>query len=164
MKVLQNFLTSEELIVLRNLSKALFHIDGARLGTYKYSTTRGFGLGAGIPDTLYQKFLAASELTPPLVGRDIQQFISYQKDGYIAAHKDWVDPGAKLYRVNVLVDKAVQGGECVVDGVEVKLNEGDAISLRAELEMHEVKPVLEGSRMIFTIGFHHKEGMGGPHA
>jgi len=162
MKIIQSFATPEELTLLRDLAKPLYHIPhsggvGARAGVYKCGTASMFGSNKGVPDSLYQKLLAASGLIPPLVGRAIQQFISYAKDGYIAAHKDWVDPGCKLYRVNVLVDAAGKGGECVVDGVEVKLTPGDAISLRAEQELHEVKTILEGSRMIFTIGFHHKE-------
>jgi hypothetical protein len=161
MKIIQNFCTPEELTTLRNIAKTLRHFPGTRPGLYKGATVCGFGYGDEIPggvhDAIYQKFLAASGLTPPLKGRGIQQFISYAKDGWIHPHKDWVDPGCNLYRVNVLVDAAGKGGECIVDGVEAKLGEGDAIVLRAELEEHQVKPILEGSRMIFTIGFHHRE-------
>jgi hypothetical protein len=172
-KIIRNFLTSEELDELRKIATSCFHHEGTRPGIYKVGTISG-GLQQ-ISEPLYQKFLNASGLPLPFNGSSIHQFISYQTNGFIHPHKDWVYdtsfthqlrklpdekyPACKLYRVNVLIDATIRGGECFVDGVEVpKLNEGDAIVLRAELQEHEVKPILEGKRMIFTIGFHHNEG------
>jgi len=172
MRVIQSFLTASELFTLRRLSNTCVHYEGARPGIYKCGTVHRFGTGYGIPDALYQKFLTAAGLTPPFEGRSIQQFISYKEGGFIQPHKDWVydvtfthqlhdlatesREACKLHRVNVMVDSAAKGGELFVDGEEVKLNEGDALVLRPELQEHEVKTIVEGSRMIFTIGFHHK--------
>ena len=168
MKIIRNFATSEDLIILRDLSKNCAHIAGTRSGIYSCGTTYS------LPTNLYQRLIVASELPGgKLNGLCYSQFISYKKGGFVGAHKDWVFDASftkelrtdadkatgpcKLYRINVMVDAASKGGELFVDGEEVKLNEGDALVFRPELCLHEVKPVIEGSRMIFTCGFHHKE-------
>jgi hypothetical protein len=153
MKVIRKFCSKKELVLLRDIAANLCHTDGGRPGIYKCGTTYS------LPGDLYNRMLVASELPGPiLIGNCYRQFISYEKNGWIHPHKDWVHENCKLYRVNVLVDAPIKGGECFVDGVEVVLKEGDALVLRSELEEHEVKKILEGKRMIFTIGFHHKGG------
>ena len=168
MKVIHNFLTTSELDTLRSLAKTCYMSIGGK--GYTYGTLQGFGYNKGVPDTIFKKFLDASELTQPLNGRSIQQFLCYKKGGVNTPHKDWVydttfsyqrrnnEPDAvSLFRVNVVLTQADKGGELIVGGEEVKLAVGDGFVFRPELIEHEVKEILEGSRMIFTIGFHHKE-------
>lgn len=123
-----------------------------------------------VSDELYQRFMDASGVPKPFNGKDIHQFISYKTGGSNEPHKDWAydlnfreqlrtankdDKNAcKLYRVIALVDACEEGGELFVAGKEIKLNEGDAVAFRSELIEHEVKKVIAGNRMIFTIGFH----------
>lgn len=168
MRIIRNLLTKEELETLRSMAKATSHF---KCGTYSCGTVKGFGSDRKVPDEIYKKFLDVSGVVLPFNGRDIQQFISYEQGGSNSAHKDWVydtrfvsqmrdiTPETRgvceLFRVNALVDAAAKGGELFVEGQEIKLAEGDAISFRPELQVHEVKKIEEGSRMIFTIGFHH---------
>lgn len=171
MHIIRNLLKQEDLLALRQVSKARYHHPGARPGIYTCATTYA------PPNDLHTKLwsLATSKLGKrgaKFNGKSFSQFISYQKDGFIHPHKDWVFdtsfqhelraaphqyPACKLFRVNVMIDSAAKGGELFVEGNEVKLNNGDALVFRAELHEHEVKPILDGSRMIFTIGYHHKD-------
>jgi hypothetical protein len=168
MKVIHNLLTMEELNSLRTLSKTCHFSVGGK--GYTYGTVQGFGFSKGVPDAIFKKFMDVSELTPPFNGRSIQQFLCYEKGGINTPHKDWVydttfthqrrngEPDCvSLFRVNAVLTQATKGGELIVDGEEVKLVEGDVFVFRPELIEHEVKEILEGSRTIFTIGFHHKE-------
>lgn len=168
MKVVHNFLTSEERAILLSLAKTC-RFDYGGTG-YTYGTLSGFGQTRSVPDSIFKKFLDVSELTQPLVGRSIQQYLCYEKGGVNTPHKDWVydstfsrqlrrgeSDGVSLFRVNIVLIQAAKGGELIVGGEEIKLNEGDGFVFRPDIIEHEVKEILEGNRMVFTIGFHHKE-------
>jgi hypothetical protein len=182
MKTIRNFLTVEDLKTLRTLAKTIVHHTTMLRGRFDCGTAYGAGSvfdyhhmdrKKSIPDELYQRFMVASKVPQPFNGKDIHQFISYKVGGSNDPHKDWAydiefreqlrtakkdDPNAcKLYRVIALVDACKEGGELFVAGKEIKLNEGDAVAFRSELIEHEVKKVIAGDRMIFTIGFHHLE-------
>jgi predicted 2-oxoglutarate/Fe(II)-dependent dioxygenase YbiX len=56
------------------------------------------------------------------------------------------------HRINVLLHGPEAGGELFVGGQRVSLSAGDAYVFRPDVEEHEVKMVLRGSRLIWTLG------------
>lgn len=180
MKVIKKLLTSHDLAALRSLAKTCLHHEAKDRGTFSCGTVYASGgvfygnhdRTRTVSNDLYQKFMTASGLPKPFNGADVHQFISYKTGGKNTPHKDWIYDtnfqrslrtdedkaskiASKLYRVIALVNTCAKGGELFVDGKEVVLNEGDAVAFQSGLIEHEVKTVVEGDRMVFTIGFHH---------
>lgn len=61
-------------------------------------------------------------------------------------------PGKIHDRIVVLLQAANTGGDIYIEGQGFKLTPGDAVFLRADLELHAITPVVSGERIVLTVG------------
>lgn len=85
--------------------------------------------------------------------------LHYPVGAYIPRHLD----DARLFccihhRLNAVVRAPTSGGQLLVNDKPIDLNVGDAYVFLPDDEPHEVKPVLEGERIVFTVGCWWKPG------
>lgn len=63
------------------------------------------------------------------------------------------DPDIEHWRIVALVNAARAGGELLIEGVAVELQEGDAVCFRADACLHEVTRVRSGVRLALISGY-----------
>lgn len=85
----------------------------------------------------------------PILGVDVH-VIKYPKGSYIPAHTDRVPEGQNHHRLNIILQKAIEGGKFMC--VRIK-QFGRFIYFRPDLYLHSVTPIKSGTRYIFSIGW-----------
>src|SRR5262249_30967327 len=79
--------------------------------------------------------------------------LRYEVGAYVPPHVDPpLDEGRQHVRLNLLVARAARGGELRLDGLEVSLEQGDAVVFRPDLCTHEVSRVDAGARLVWSVG------------
>jgi predicted 2-oxoglutarate/Fe(II)-dependent dioxygenase YbiX len=79
--------------------------------------------------------------------------IRYRQGDFIPPHKDEAAlPGKRHRRVNAMVAPAGAGGELRIGGRAIDLPVGTAVDFFPDEEEHEVTPVTEGRRILFSVG------------
>lgn len=78
--------------------------------------------------------------------------LRYPTGSRIPLHRDDTFGGAEHHRINAVVRAPVLGGQLLLAGSPVLLEAGDAYTFRPDLIPHEVTSVLEGSRLVWTVG------------
>ena len=156
MKIVKDFLSDLELLELY-LYSCNAHYEPGRQGTgYEKSavpqivthTTKSV---ATVRMAVFQK-RALGLLGLSLMDGFDCYFVRYPEGSHIPLHLDDAPLAQEHHRVNVLLHAPEAGGEHFVDGRPVSLSAGDAYVFRPDLEQHEVKSVLRGERLIWTLG------------
>jgi hypothetical protein len=77
--------------------------------------------------------------------------LRYRKGAGIPAHRDAAPPGARHYRLNVIIWPARKGGDLTCESYLFRL--GPLKFFRPDLALHSVSPVEEGVRYVFSLGW-----------
>jgi hypothetical protein len=76
----------------------------------------------------------------------------YQDGAFVHPHIDSAPDGFVHTRCNVMLKKPEQGGNPVLDGEEIDVEEGDLWLCLASMELHSSTPIKGGERLIFSFG------------
>ena len=79
-------------------------------------------------------------------------FLHYLKGSHAQLHKDIIDPSKYHVRCNLLIKKAKQGGDILIDEMKYELNENDVWIVIANKELHGTTPIEDGERIIYSTG------------
>lgn len=71
---------------------------------------------------------------------------------YTHVHTDHAPEGYEHVRCNVLVKKPTEGGNPILDDVEISVEENDLWICLASLEKHSTTPIKGGERIIVSFG------------
>ena len=102
----------------------------------------------------FNEVFALYGMKPIRVEPMFQCFIGnhYLDGACVHEHQDSNDGDLVHTRVNVMLKKPKHGGNPVLNGVEVNVEEGDIWLCIAGEERHSSTPVLGGERLIFSYG------------
>ena len=79
--------------------------------------------------------------------------LKYPKGAYIPKHVDEAGVFGKTHhRLNALVTSADKGGHLTVDDKPIEILEGHALVFRPDEQPHAVSEVLEGGRLVLSVG------------
>lgn len=78
--------------------------------------------------------------------------VHYLNDACTHPHTDPAPEGFAHVRCNVLIRKPISGGDPVVDGVLMRVEEGDLWLVFASLEVHSSTPIHGSKRVIKSFG------------
>jgi hypothetical protein len=76
----------------------------------------------------------------------------FQDGAFVHLHTDPAPDGFVHTRCNLMLKKPKQGGNPVIDGEEVDVEEGDLWLCLASMEFHSSTPIKGGERLIFSFG------------
>lgn len=76
----------------------------------------------------------------------------YQEGAHVHTHIDQAPDGFVHTRCNLMLKKPLSGGNPVLDGEELEVQEGDLWLCLASLEYHSSTPISGGERLIFSFG------------
>jgi len=76
----------------------------------------------------------------------------YLDGAFVHEHQDTNKGNLAHVRVNVMLKKPVTGGNPVLNGVELSVNEGDIWLCLAGEERHSSTPMYGGQRVVFSYG------------
>jgi len=84
----------------------------------------------------------------------VQCFIgnNYLDGAFVLEHKDEIESSLTHVRVNVMLKKPKHGGNPVINGIEVNVEEGDVWLCIAGKERHSSTPISGGERLVFSYG------------
>jgi hypothetical protein len=77
---------------------------------------------------------------------------NYAEGAFVHPHMDPAPDGFVHTRCNVMLRKPQTGGNPVLDGEEIAVEEGDMWLCLASLELHSTTPISGGERLIFSFG------------
>ena len=76
----------------------------------------------------------------------------FQDEAFVQPHIDLAPDGFVHTRCNLMLKKPKQGGNPVLDGEEINVEEGDLWLCLASMELHSSTPIKGGERLIFSFG------------
>jgi hypothetical protein len=76
----------------------------------------------------------------------------FQDGAFVHPHIDPAPEGLVHTRCNLMLHKPAEGGNPVLDGDELDINEGDLWLCLASMELHSSTPIKNGERLIFSFG------------
>ena len=76
----------------------------------------------------------------------------YLDGAFVHEHQDKNEDGLAHVRVNVMLKKPRQGGNPILGGKELNIEEGDIWLCRAGAERHASTPIYGGERLILSYG------------
>lgn len=76
----------------------------------------------------------------------------FQDGAFVHPHTDPAPEGFVHTRCNLMLRKPVKGGNPVLDGEEIEVEEGDLWLCLASVELHGSTPIYGGERLIFSFG------------
>jgi hypothetical protein len=76
----------------------------------------------------------------------------FQDGAFVHPHTDPAPDGFVHTRCNLMLKKPKQGGNPVIDGEEIDVEEGDLWLCLASMEFHSSTPIKGGERLIFSFG------------
>jgi hypothetical protein len=76
----------------------------------------------------------------------------YLDGAHTHTHMDSAKEGYVHVRCNVMLKKPLEGGNPVLDGKEIEVNENDLWVCFASMEMHGSTPIKGGERIIMSFG------------
>lgn len=153
MFVLRRFLGPNHLYLLRLLSTdRLDQYEHGRQGTGYQKLRVKEDLQGGPLGTILPRALGA--LYCPVDNEFYDAYLlRYPKGSYIPRHVDEAGVFGKVHhRLNALVTEGAEGGLLTVDDHPVTLKTGDALLFRPDAHPHAVSEVLEGERLVLSIG------------
>jgi hypothetical protein len=78
--------------------------------------------------------------------------LQYKDQAFVHEHKDTAPNGFVHVRCNLMLKKPPTGGNPVIDGKELLVNEGDLWLCLSSLENHASTPIAGGERLVFSFG------------
>jgi len=76
----------------------------------------------------------------------------FQDGAFVHPHTDPSPEGMVHTRCNLMLKKPKEGGNPVLDGEELDIEEGDLWLCLASMELHSSTPIKGGERLIFSFG------------
>jgi len=76
----------------------------------------------------------------------------FQDGAFVHSHRDPAPEGFVHARCNLMLKKPKHGGNPVLDGEEINVEEGDLWLCLASMELHSSTPIKGGERLIFSFG------------
>lgn len=76
----------------------------------------------------------------------------FQDGAFVHPHTDPAPEGMVHTRCNLMLKKPKEGGNPVLDGEELDIEEGDLWLCLASMELHSSTPIKGGERLIFSFG------------
>jgi hypothetical protein len=76
----------------------------------------------------------------------------FQDGAFVQPHTDPAPDGMVHTRCNLMIRKPIKGGNPVLDGEEIEVEEGDLWLCIASMELHSSTPIMGGERLIFSFG------------
>jgi hypothetical protein len=76
----------------------------------------------------------------------------FQDGAFVHPHTDSAPEGLVHTRCNLMLRKPVRGGNPIIDGEELEVDEGDLWLCIASMELHGSTPIYGGERLIFSFG------------
>jgi hypothetical protein len=76
----------------------------------------------------------------------------FQDGAFVHPHTDPAPEGLAHTRCNLMLRKPVKGGNPVLDGEEIEVEEGDLWLCIASMELHSSIPIYGGERLMFSFG------------
>ena len=76
----------------------------------------------------------------------------YQDGAFVHPHTDPAPDGFVHTRCNLMLKKPKEGGNPVLDGEELVVEEGDLWLCIASMELHSSTPIKGGERLVFSFG------------
>jgi hypothetical protein len=76
----------------------------------------------------------------------------FQDGAFVHPHIDQAPEGLVHTRCNLMLRKPAEGGNPVLDGEELDINEGDLWLCLASMELHSSTPIKGGERLVFSFG------------
>lgn len=76
----------------------------------------------------------------------------YQDGAFVHPHTDPAPDGFVHTRCNLMLKKPKEGGNPVIDGEEINVEEGDLWLCLASMELHSSTPIKGKERLIFSFG------------
>jgi hypothetical protein len=76
----------------------------------------------------------------------------FKEGAFVHPHTDESPVGLVHTRCNLMLRKPIEGGNPVLDGEELDINEGDLWLCLASMEFHSSTPIKGGERLIFSFG------------
>ena len=77
---------------------------------------------------------------------------NYMDGVFVHEHLDFAPEGFVHTRCNLMLRKPLDGGNPILDGEEINIEEGDLWLCLASLEVHSTTPIFGGERLIFSFG------------
>jgi len=149
-RILKKFVTLEEYFALEGLWRG-----AASLHSWPVTSTPGRSRHYTFTASMYHsKELEARclKLLPRNTGDGLHYvdafFLYYLPGDHVEVHTD----ARTGHRLNVLLTRPEEGGELVIGGKGVNWSPTDAVVFRPDREPHEVRKVLQGVRLVWSIG------------
>jgi hypothetical protein len=116
----------------------------------------GFGRKFKIQDSANHWEDAFSEfnLKPSFVEPIFKNFIGnhFKDDAFVHSHIDSAPDGFVHARCNLMLKKPTKGGNPILDGEEINVEQNDLWLCLASLEKHSSTPIEGGERLVFSFG------------
>jgi hypothetical protein len=93
-------------------------------------------------------------LKPTCVEPILKNFIGnhFKDDAFVHPHTDPAPDGFVHTRCNLMLKKPLKGGNPILDGKEINVEQNDLWLCLASLEKHSSTPIKEGERLVFSFG------------
>lgn len=76
----------------------------------------------------------------------------FEDGAFVHPHTDSAPEGMVHTRCNLMLKKPDRGGNPILDGEEIHIEEGDLWLCLASMEIHSSTPIKGGERLIFSFG------------
>jgi len=102
----------------------------------------------------WEEAFAEFGLIPHCLEPTLKNFIgnNYLDGASVQEHTDTAPNGFVHTRCNLMLKKPLKGGNPVLDGEEIQVNQNDLWLCLASLEKHRTTPIEGGERLIFSFG------------
>jgi hypothetical protein len=103
---------------------------------------------------LWKKAFNEFNLIPSQIEPMYENFLGnhFIEGASVQIHKDDAPNGFVHTRCNLLLKKPLKGGNPIIDGEEINLEENDLWLVLSSLEYHGSTPIQTGERFIFSFG------------
>lgn len=116
----------------------------------------GFGRRFKMQETAnhYEDAFKEFNLKPDKLEPIFKNFIGnhFEDGAAVHEHIDFAPKGFVHTRCNLMLKKPLKGGNPILDGEEIKVDQNDLWLCLASLEKHYTTPIKGGERLIFSFG------------
>jgi hypothetical protein len=102
----------------------------------------------------YEDAFKEFNLKPDRLEPIFKNFIGnhFEDGAAVHEHTDFAPEGFVHTRCNLMLKKPLEGGNPILDGEEIKVDQNDLWLCLASLEKHYTTPIKGGERLIFSFG------------
>jgi hypothetical protein len=156
--VVNQFITADEQGALLDWAEAQFsggHLKSNPAGPARYFAS--YKEGDSVPDVFWEARRRAVSMFSVEHYEDEPRFKCFlgcnTEGGFVHVHRDPSPPGKHHVRLNIMLSKPKKGGDPVVEGKIVKVNERDMWCFYPTVLRHESTPVVgDRKRFVISIG------------